>query len=235
MLTLPQRIARCDWERVEADLSVRGFATAPGILTRSECSDLVRVFGERRRFRKWIDMERHRFGRGEYAYFSEPLPRTVATLRRGLYGRLAPMANRFEERLGRDTRYPPTHAAYRAVCREAGQTRPTPLVLRYGPEGFNCLHRDLYGECRFPLQATIALTARSDYEGGEFLLVENRPRQQSRAEVIPLEQGELVIFFVAERPVDGAKRTLRAEVRHGVNRLRRGERHALGIIFHDAR
>ncbi len=181
-------------------------------------------------------MARHRFGEGEYRYFGRPLPPLVETLRRTLYARLAPIANRMMEALSRPERYPPSLRAFLARCREAGQTRPTPLLLRYEAGGTNRLHQDLYGALAFPLQVTVLLSRPGrDFEGGEFLLLESRPRQQSLGEAIALAQGELVLFPVRERPVPGARATLRAAVRHGVSRVRSGERFALGVIFHDAR
>ncbi len=180
-------------------------------------------------------MARHRFGEGDYAYFAEPLPPLVAALRTAFYRRLAALANRMAEQLGREVRYPPTLAAYRRRCRAAGQSKPTPLLLHYRAGGYNRLHRDLYGPLTFPLQAAVMLSRPgTDYEGGEFLLVENLPRQQSRGEAIRAERGEVVIFPVFERPVAGKRGTLRAAMRHGMSRLHRGERYVLGIIFHDA-
>lgn len=232
--TVAGRVKSLDWETLEADLFGFGVARTTPVLSAAECASLIALYGDRKRFRKRVHMERHRFGAGEYGYFAEPLPKIVSALRRSLYVRLAPIANRVEEALGESERYPSSLAQYRAKCAAAGQSQPTPLLLRYVEGGYNRLHRDLYGALCFPLQATVMLSSRHDYGGGEFLIVENQPRQQSRAEVLNLELGEMVVFFCAERPVPGARSTLRAQVRHGVSRLRWGQRHALGVIFHDA-
>jgi hypothetical protein len=193
------------------------------------------LYGDDRRFRKTIDMERQRFGRGEYRYFARPLPAEVESLRRAFYPPLARIANAWQERLGAEERFERSLAAFLRRCAVSGQQRPTPLLLRYGPEGFNCLHRDLYGDIAFPLQVAICLSRPAhDFQGGEFLLTEGRPRQQSRGEAIALDQGEAIIFPTRERPVEGARGWLRAQLRHGVSRLHSGERFTLGIIFHDA-
>ncbi len=234
--TIRKRLARVDWHAVEKALSELGHARIPSVLTPAECAALVALYDEDRRFRSRVDMERHRFGVGDYAYFARPLPATVRELRTHGYRHLAPVANRWAERLGNATRFPPRLSAYLARCHAGGQTRPTPLLLRYRAGGYNCLHRDLYGPLVFPLQMTCFLSRRGkDYTGGDFLLVEQRPRSQARGEAIALEQGELLIFPVAERPVEGRRGALRASMRHGVSRITRGSRYALGIIFHDAR
>jgi hypothetical protein len=234
--TIRERLARVDWRAAEAALDELGYARIPAILTPTECTALVTLYGEDRRFRSRIDMERHRFGVGDYAYFALPLPPLVRELRAHAYRHLAPVANRWAERLGASTRFPPRLRDYLALCHAKGQTRPTPLLLRYGAGGYNCLHRDLYGALVFPMQMTCFLSRRGkDYTGGEFLLVEQRPRSQARAEAIAPAQGELLVFPVAERPVPGRRGTLRASMRHGVSRITRGSRYALGIIFHDAR
>ena len=236
LATLPRRIAELPWDEIEQALEAHGYARTSPLLTPEECRAVARLFRDRRRFRSRIEMARYRFGEGEYAYFSEPLPALVAALRKQLYPRLAPIANRMMAAMGQAERYPPTLEAYRRRCHAAGQRKPTPLLLRYEAGGYNCLHRDLYGELLFPLQVTAMLSRRgADYDGGEFLLLENRPRQQARGEAIPAEQGELLIFPVFERPVPGKRGTLRAAMRHGVSRIISGERFALGIIFHDAR
>jgi hypothetical protein len=230
------RIRGLDWEAAEASLCERGYARTSPILTATECSGLIALYDDDRRFRTRIDMEQHRFGVGDYAYFGHPLPRLVRELRIHLYRRLAPIANRWAEAAGNGRRFPPTLAPFLAQCRSAGQTRPTPLLLRYREGGYNCLHRDLYGEVAFPLQVACVLSrAGTDYEGGEFLLVEQRPRSQARGEAIVLGRGELLVFPVAQRPVEGRRGVYRTSMRHGVSSLRRGERFTLGIIFHDAR
>lgn len=234
--TIRERIARVDWQAAERSLWELGYARIPSILTPAECAALVSLYGEDRRFRSRIDMERHRFGVGDYAYFALPLPATVRELRTHGYRHLAPVANRWVEGLGERAKFPPRLRDYLAFCHARGQTRPTPLLLRYAIGGYNCLHRDLYGAAVFPLQMTCFLSRRGeDYEGGDFLLVEQRPRCQPRGEAIALEQGELLIFPVAQRPIQGRRGMLRASMRHGVSRITRGSRWALGIIFHDAR
>lgn len=233
--SIEERIAALHWPDIEAAVGERGYARTPRLLSAAECRSLTALYGDDQRFRARIDMARHGFGLGDYAYFAEPLPEPVAALRRALYARLAPLANRMTEAMGGEVRYPKTLDAYRRRCHAAGQRRPTPLLLRYRAGGYNNLHRDLYGELLFPLQAAAMLSRPgADYEGGEFLLVENRPRRQARGEAIAAEQGELLIFPVYERPVAGKRGILKAAMRHGVSRLHKGERYALGIIFHDA-
>lgn len=231
-----RRVARVDWLSVAAALDERGFATVPDLLAPSECRALAKLYDDREAFRSKVVMQRHAFGRGEYKYFAYPLPPVVGELRHAVYPMLAPVANRWNERLGRDTRFPPALDAYLKQCHAAGQARPTPLMLKYGPGDYNCLHEDLYGDLVFPLQLTVLLSdPATDFAGGEFLLVEQRPRRQSRGEAITLGQGEAVIFAVSDRPVAGARGYYRARMRHGVSTVGRGERFTLGIIFHDAR
>jgi hypothetical protein len=229
------RVASGDWQHVASDLDARGCALIERLLTPAECAALAALYPVDRHFRSRVVMERHGFGRGEYKYFSHPLPQLVVELRTALYPQLAPIANRWNAAMGVDVRYPPEHAAFIARCHAAGQVKPTPLLLRYGAGDYNCLHQDLYGEHVFPLQATILLSeAEQDFSGGEFLLTEQRPRMQSRPEVVPLRQGDAVIFAAHHRPVQGARGTYRVTLRHGVSRVRSGQRHTLGIIFHDA-
>ena len=233
--TIVARIDALDWPGIAVAIGGQGYARTPALLTREECRDLTALYRDDRLFRSRIDMARYRFGEGDYGYFAEPLPALVTELRWALYARLAPIANRMMAEMGRAARYPAKLEAYRRRCHTAGQTKPTPLLLHYRAGGYNCLHRDLYGELLFPLQVTAMLSRRGvDYQGGEFLLVENRPRQQARGEAIAAELGELLIFPVNERPVAGKRGTLRAAMRHGVSRIRTGERYALGVIFHDA-
>ena len=232
---IARRLARLDWDAITRALDADGYATTPPLLTAAECGALARVFPDRQRFRTVVDMARHRFGVGEYRYFAAPLPRLVAGLRTHAYAHLVPVANRWMARLGDPTRYPDELAAYLARCAAAGQTRPTPLLLRYTAGGYNCLHQDLYGPMAFPLQLTCMLgQPGEDFRGGEFLLVEQRPRAQSRGEAITLGRGEAVIFASRHRPVAGARGGYRATLRHGVSQVRAGTRLTLGVIFHDA-
>ena len=233
-------IAACvdaiDWAQATAELDAQGCAVLKGLLTPEECSALAAMYPDDGHFRSRIVMGRHGFGRGEYKYFSYPLPDLIAELRPLLYQRLTGTANRWNEAMGIDIRYPASHAAFLKRCQEAGQTRPTPLLLQYEAGDFNCLHQDLYGEHVFPLQVAILLSKPgSDFAGGEFVLTEQRPRMQSRAEVVPLTQGDAVAFAVHHRPVQGTRSTYRVNMRHGVSRLRSGHRHTLGVIFHDAK
>ena len=231
-----ERVAGFDWPRISGELDEHGCAVAPSVLTPEECEALGGMYVEKERFRSRVVMARHGFGRGEYQYFSYPLPALVADLRTALYPQLAIVANRWNQLTRIAGRYPEDHAAYLRRCHRAGQARPTPLMLQYGEGDYNCLHQDLYGEHVFPLQATILLSAPGrDFTGGEFVLTEQRPRMQSRAEVVPLAQGDGVIFAVNERPVRGARGSYRVKLRHGVSRVRSGHRLTLGIIFHDAR
>ena len=218
-----------------AALDADGFAVLPGLLGARDCKALVRSYDDRALFRSRIVMARHGFGRGEYSYFAYPLPECVQGLRERLYPPLAAVANRWNAALGIPARFPADHAEYVKRCHGAGQTRPTPLLLRYTEGDYNCLHQDLYGEEVFPLQATVLLAEPGrDFDGGEFVLTEQRPRRQSRAEVVPLARGDAVVFPVQCRPVAGSRGFYRARLRHGVSRVRAGHRHALGIIFHDA-
>ncbi|HML10826.1 MAG TPA: 2OG-Fe(II) oxygenase [Stellaceae bacterium] len=212
-----------------------GYAVLPGLVSADDCRHLVALYDERDTFRSRVVMARHGFGEGEYKYLAYPLPSIVENLRRSLYPRLAPIANAWERRLGRAVTFPDALDAYLARCHAAGQLRPTPLILKYGRGDYNCLHQDLYGELVFPLQATVLLSRPGqDFAGGEFLLVEQRPRRQSKGEVVPLSQGDAVIFPVNYRPVVGTRGSYRVTMRHGVSRLRSGQRFTLGIIFHDA-
>src|SRR5579863_526505 len=218
-----------DWKRVSRDLAARGYATLP-LLDAAACRKLAALYDDDTRFRSRVVMQRHNFGRGEYKYLAYPLPDPVGALRAALYPQLAAIVNEWNER-----HFPPTLEAFLAECHAAGQTRPTPLLLRYGPDDFNCLHQDLYGPLVFPLQMTVLLSEPGgDFSGGEFVLVEQRPRAQSRPVVVPLSQGEAVIFPVHHRPVQGTRGTYRVTMRHGVSRVLSGRRQTLGIIFHDA-
>ncbi|HVM83557.1 MAG TPA: 2OG-Fe(II) oxygenase [Candidatus Binatia bacterium] len=233
--TLPARIAALDWERIGAELDALGHATTGPLLTAEECAGLAAFYDTDARFRSHIRMARHGFGSGEYKYFSNPLPEIVAQLRTALYPRLATVANGWQERLGGEP-YPTHHKDYLARCHAAGQSRPTPLLLKYRAGDYNCLHQDLYGDLAFPLQATILLSApEEDFTGGALVLTEQRPRMQSRAEVVTLQQGEAVIFAVNQRPVVGKRGVYRVTLRHGVSRVLGGERFTLGVIFHDAK
>ncbi|AMO25285.1 proline hydroxylase [Ramlibacter tataouinensis] len=231
------RLAKHDWQGVETELDCEGVAVLPGLLATAECRALAALYddGDEGTFRSRVVMARHGFGRGEYKYFDYPLPEIVAQLRTLLYPRLAPIANRWNAALGLELRYPPSHAQYLARCHAAGQPRATPLLLRYGPGDFNCLHQDLYGEHVFPLQAVILLSQPGrDFDGGELVLTEQRPRMQSRVSVVPLGQGDAAIFAVSHRPVQGTRGFYRVNMRHGVSRIRRGTRTTAGLIFHDA-
>ena len=230
-----QRLRELQWERLAADLDGSGAATIEGLLDASECGELAALYDEESHFRTRVIMSRHGFGRGEYQYFRYPLPPILDELRTRLYPHLAPVANRWHQQLGIAARYPPTLERFLARCHAAGQSRPTPLLLRYGPGDYNCLHQDLYGEHSFPLQLTVLLCEPGrDFTGAEFVMTEQRPRMQSRVEVIPLRQGDAVIFAVNERPAHGVRGVYRVRHRHGVSRLRSGQRYAAGLIFHDA-
>jgi uncharacterized protein len=225
-----------DWPEIERDLDTHGCAVAPKLISPETCREFAVLYPDDSRFRSRVVMGSHGFGRGEYKYFAYPLPEPIVALRRGLYARLAPIADRWNEAMGVPVRYPAEHEAFVTRCREAGQTRPTPLLLRYGPGDYNCLHQDVYGEHLFPLQVAILLSEPGrDFDGGEFVLTEQRPRMQSRAEVVSLAQGDGVIFAVRERPVQGTRGTYRVNLRHGVSRIKSGERFTLGVIFHDAK
>jgi uncharacterized protein len=231
-----ERVDAINWERIAVELDTRGYALTGKLLTAGECESLAAMYPDRERFRSRIVMERLGYGAGEYKYFARPLPEIVEGLRVALYRHLAPLANRWSAQLGGESEFPPTLASYLDECHARGQERPTPLLLRYQSGGYNCLHQDLYGELAFPLQFTCALSRRgSDFEGGELLLVEQRPRAQSRGEAIALDQGEAIIFPNRYRPVAGKRGHHRVTVRHGVSTITRGERFALGVIFHDAK
>lgn len=233
---ITERVAAFDWSGIAERLDTDGYAVLGSVLTENECAALAASYGVEDRFRSRIVMARHGFGQGEYKYFAYPLPDVIADLRTRLYPRLRAIANRWNESLGTVVRYPDDLAAFLQRCHRAGQTRPTPLLLRYGEGDYNCLHQDLYGEHVFPLQVTVLLSMPGrDFTGGEFVLVEQRPRRQSRADVVPLGQGDGVIFPVHHRPVKGTRGSYRVNLRHGVSRVRSGHRYTAGIIFHDAR
>jgi uncharacterized protein len=229
-------VAEIDWAQATSDLDSQGRAVLKGLLTVEECRALAALYPDDAIFRSRIVMGRHGFGRGEYKYFAYPLPHPIAALRPELYARLHGIANRWNEAMGIDIRYPESHEAFLARCHDAGQLRPTPLLLQYGEGDYNCLHQDLYGEHVFPLQVAILLSEPGrDFEGGEFVLTEQRPRMQSRADVVPLHQGDAVAFAVHVRPVQGTRGFYRVNMRHGVSRIRSGHRHTVGVIFHDAK
>ena len=233
--TIEDRVRGFDWAHIGADLAARGNAVAERVLDAQQCRALTALYPEEPHFRSRVVMSRHGFGRGEYKYFCYPLPSVVAELRSALYPHLAPIANGWNEQMGIDIEYPKTHDAFLKRCHQAGQARPTPLLLQYGPDDYNCLHQDIYGEHVFPLQITVLLSVPEEhFTGGEFVMTEQRPRMQTRPEVVPLKQGEGVIFAVNERPVQGTRGVYRVKLRHGVSRVRSGQRHTLGVIFHDA-
>jgi hypothetical protein len=235
MADVAARLADLDWTAIERALWEWGYAKTPPVLTPEECAGLVAMYDDEARFRSRVDMARYRFGLGDYKYFADPLPPLVQSLRTHAYPPLAAIANQFEAALGTATLHPPGLDALLKTCHRRGQTKPTPLLLHYEAGGYNCLHQDLYGDVVFPLQLTCFLSRRgADYEGGDFLLVEQRPRAQSRGEAIATEQGEILIFPTRHRPVQGARGWYRAAVRHGVSRVLRGTRYTLGVIFHDA-
>jgi hypothetical protein len=224
-----------NWSQITNDLNEQGSALLKSVLTPEECIDLSSLYPKEEVFRSRVVMSRHGFGRGEYKYFSYPLPGIIQGLRTALYRELAPIANHWNQSMGIPVQYPSEHAAFIQRCHDAGQSRPTPLLLQYGPGDYNCLHQDLYGEHVFPIQVAFLLSEPGrDFEGGEFVLTEQRPRMQSRPEVIPLRQGDAVAFAVHHRPVQGTRGIYRVNLRHGVSRLRSGHRHTVGIIFHDA-
>jgi hypothetical protein len=234
--TAEDRVSALDWQSLTAQLDGFGNAVIEGLLDAQECRRIAELYPREEHFRSHIHMARHGFGGGEYRYFKYPLPDLLSGLRTGLYPRLATVANAWNERMGVDLRYPKKHAEFLKQCHDAGQTRPTPLLLQYVPGDFNCLHQDLYGDLAFPLQVAVLLSEPGkDFTGGEFVLTEQRPRMQSRAEVVPLKQGDAVVFAVHNRPVQGTKGNYRVNLRHGVSRLRSGKRHTVGIIFHDAK
>jgi uncharacterized protein len=235
-VNVADRVAHYDWPSIARHLDAHGWALLSTLLTARECATLSRLYPDDEHFRSQVVMARHGFGRGEYKYFKYPLPETIAALRTALYPRLAPLANRWNESMGLDDRYPDDHADFIMRCHKAGQTRPTPLLLQYGDDDFNALHQDVYGEHVFPLQVAILLSQPDeDFTGGEFVLTEQRPRMQSRAEVVPLRRGDGVVFAVRHRPVQGTRGVYRVNLRHGVSRVRTGRRHTVGVIFHDAK
>jgi hypothetical protein len=230
------RVGSFDWQALTGDLNAYGCAVMSDLLAPDECEAIAALYPQEDHFRSHIHMARHGFGKGEYRYFRYPLPNLLGGLRGALYPHLAVVANEWNGRLGIDPRYPEQHSDYLKLCHDAGQTRPTPLLLQYGPGDFNCLHQDIYGDLAFPLQVAILLSQPgADFSGGEFVLTEQRPRMQSRAEVVPLTQGDAVIFAVRERPVRGTRGDYRVNLRHGVSRVRSGQRHTVGLIFHDAK
>src|ERR1700730_4242813 len=235
--SIQTRMDAVDWNAAEQSLSARGDAVSAPILTPAECDAIVALYNDESRFRSRVLMERHRFGVGDYKYSDPPLPETVHRLRTSAYPHLAQVANQWAEALGESRPpYPPDHAAFLKICRKAGQTKPTPLVLHYEAGGYNCLHQDLYGEISFPLQMVLLLGQPGrEWEGGEFLLVEQQPRAQSKAEVVAANQGQAIIFTTCYRPVKGSRGYYRVNLRHGVSRVHRGTRYTLGIIFHDAK
>jgi hypothetical protein len=223
------------WSNVFVELDAQGWGILPKLLSAQECDAIADLYNKREGFRSQVVMARHGFGRGEYRYFAYPLPSLIEELRTTLYPHLVPIANRWHETMGINVRFPADHVAFIERCHAAGQTRPTPLLLQYGKYDYNCLHQDIYGEHIFPLQVTVLLSEPGeDFEGGEFVLTEQRPRMQSRAAVVPLKKGDAVVFAVNSRPVQGTRGAYRVNLRHGVSKLRSGHRHTLGIIFHDA-
>jgi len=229
------RVRSIDGSALEGDLDAQGWSVLRHLLTPAECNELASLYGQDAGFRSRVVMARHGFGKGEYRYFSYPLPPLVQGLRTALYPRLAPLANRWHERMGMSVRFPAEHAEFISRCAASGQSRPTPLLLQYGPGDYNCLHQDLYGAHVFPLQVVVLLSQpERDFEGGEFVMTEQRPRMQSRPMVVPLAQGDAAVIAVHHRPVQGTRGTYRVNLRHGVSEVRAGRRHTLGIIFHDA-
>ena len=236
MKSITERIEAVDWRQVYKDLDAEGNAVIKNVLTSAECDEVRTLYDRDELFRSTVVMERHGFGRGEYRYFRYPLPELIKDLRTEIYPHLATIANRWHEAMGMHIKFPATHNEYLQRCHEAGQDKPTPLILKYGPDDYNCLHQDLYGEHVFPLQIAILLSEpEKDFTGGEFVMTEQRPRMQSRPMVVPLGKGDGVVFAVHHRPVQGRKSVYRVNLRHGVSRIRSGSRHTLGIIFHDAK
>jgi uncharacterized protein len=230
------RTEKYDWGAIGSDLDAHGCAVLPKLFAAAECQEIAALYPHEEHFRSQVIMARHGFGKGEYRYFKYPLPALIGEMRATLYAHAVTFANAWNERMNVEARYPKEHSDYLKICHDAGQLRPTPLLLQYTPGDFNCLHQDLYGELAFPLQVTVLLSEPGrDFSGGEFVLTEQRPRMQSRVEVVPLQQGDAVLFAVHNRPVRGSKGTYRVNLRHGVSRLRSGQRHTLGIIFHDAK
>jgi hypothetical protein len=234
--SVSDRVEALPWEKLSVELDAQGCALVSGLLGADESRAIAALYGQDERFRSRVIMGRHGFGRGEYKYFAYPLPSIVADLRGAFYPRLAPIANRWNARMCIETRYPPGHAQFLARCREAGQEKPTPLLLQYGAGDYNCLHQDLYGEHVFPLQVAILLSEPGkDFTGGEFVITEQRPRMQSRPQVVPLRQGDAVVFAVHHRPMQGTRGVYRVNLRHGVSAVCSGHRHTVGLIFHDAK
>jgi hypothetical protein len=234
--TAEARVVAYDWKALANELDSHGCAVLPGLLSPDECRATAALYSDESHFRSHIIMARHGFGKGEYRYFKYPLPDLLGNIRTALYPHLADVANEWNERMGMDHRIPDNHASFLQQCHDAGQMRPTPLLLQYAPGDFNCLHQDLYGDLACPIQVAILLSQPfKDFSGGEFVLTEQRPRMQSRVEVVPLRQGDAVAFGVHNRPVQGTKGNYRVNLRHGVSRVRSGKRHTVGIIFHDAR
>lgn len=234
--SIEERVEAISWEQVSRDLDAEGNAVIKDILSTDECDKIRALYERKEIFRSHVVMERHGFGRGEYRYFSYPLPSLIAALRTSVYPHLVPIANRWNKAMGINVLYPPKHADFVDRCHQAGQDKPTPLLLKYGPDDYNCLHQDLYGEHVFPLQLAILLSEPDqDFTGGEFVMTEQRPRMQSRPMVVSLRKGDGVVFAVQNRPVRGKKNVYRVNLRHGVSRLRSGTRLTLGIIFHDAK
>ena len=234
--SIAERVEGVAWEEVSRDLEAEGSAVIKGVLASDECDEVRRLYDNDSLFRSRVVMERHGFGRGEYRYFRYPLPELIRDLRTSIYPYLRPIANKWNEEMGVDIKFPPTHAEYIRRCHEAGQDKPTPLILKYGSDDYNCLHQDLYGEHVFPLQIAVLLSEpEKDFTGGEFVMTEQRPRMQSRPMVVPLRKGDGVVFGVHHRPVRGKKSVYRVNLRHGVSRIRSGNRYTLGIIFHDAK
>ncbi len=234
-LSIEERIEAVDWPGVAAELDGQGWAIMPRLLSHAEADLVAGLYAQDGGFRSRVVMARHGFGRGEYRYFSYPLPELIQSLRTSAYQRLAPIANRWHERTGKEARFPGDHAAFLERCRQAGQSRPTPLLLEYGPGDYNCLHRDLYGEHVFPLQIAILLDEPGeDFTGGEFVMTEQRPRMQTRPMVLPLRKGDAAVFAVNSRPMKGVRGDYQVKLNHGVSQLRSGKRHTLGVIFHDA-
>jgi hypothetical protein len=230
-----RRVADINWPRVHGDLDAQGWATVPQLLTPAEADAIAGLYPQEKGFRSRVVMARHGFGRGEYKYFNYPLPSVIEELRTAAYPRLAPLANQWHERMGKEVRFPSDHAAFLKRCHQAGQVRPTPLLLEYGPEDYNCLHRDLYGEHVFPIQIAILLDQPGeDFQGGEFVMTEQRPRMQTRAIVLPLQKGDAAIFAVNSRPMKGVRGDYQVKLNHGISKLYAGKRHTLGVIFHDA-
>jgi hypothetical protein len=233
--TIQTRVDGVDWTKVHADLDAQGWAIVPKLLTCAEADSIARLYHQEQGFRSQVIMGRHGFGRGEYKYFSYPLPALIQALRTTAYPHLSPLANQWHERMGKDVRFPRDHAAFLDRCHQAGQIRPTPLLLEYAPEDYNCLHRDLYGEHVFPLQIAILLDRPGeDFEGGEFVMTEQRPRMQTRAMVLPLKKGDAAVFAVNSRPMKGLRGDYQVKLNHGVSKLYSGKRHTVGVIFHDA-